>query len=155
MSISRCWVLALLLSLSACAQDKMTAEEQTAQWAIAFFDSFNRDLSPGDLDSWMANWAENAERITPMGDAHGKEHIRRLYEDLNRRYRNMNQEIVGLIVQGNRASVELMTLGIHRATGVEVSMPNVAVLKFTPSGKVVSAHVYLDMKNVERQLQSH
>ena len=36
--------------------------------------------------------------------------------------------------------------------GIKVSMPNVAVLTFNEQGKVTSAHVYLDMKNIESQL---
>ena len=143
----------VLASLGARAQADDSAEPPAAGWAMAFFDSFNQHMNPDNLDRWMANWADNAERITPMGNARGKAEIRRLYEDLQSRYRDMSMEIVGLIAQGNRASVELETRGVHIATGVEVVMPNVAVLRFDQSGKVASAHVYLDMKNVERQIQ--
>ena len=109
-------------------------------------------MNPDNLDRWMENWADNAERITPTGNASGKAEIRLLCEDLQARYRDMSMKIVGLIAEGNRASVELETRGVHKATGVEVIMPNVAVLRFDQEGKVESAHVYLDMKNVERQI---
>lgn len=125
---------------------------QTNQWVTAFFDSFNEDLSQGNLDDWMDNWSEEAERITPMGNAKGKAQIRELYVSLNERYEGMVQTIVGTIIEGRRASVELHTVGIHKATGIEVTMPNVAVLTFNEQGKVTSAHVYLDMKNIENQL---
>ena len=141
-----------LLSLGAHTQESNTVEAPAAEWAEVFFDSFNRHMNPENLDRWMENWAENAERITPMGNARGKAEIRRLYQDLQSRYRDMSMEIVGVIAQGNRASVELETRGIHKATGVEVVMPNVALLRFDREGKVESAHVYLDMKNVERQI---
>ena len=142
----------VLASFSARAQDDNSAEPPAADWAVAFFDSFNQHMNPENLDRWMENWADDAERITPMGNARGKADIRRLYQDLQSRYRDMSMEIVGLIAQDNRASVELETRGIHKATGVEVVMPNVAVLRFDREGKVESAHVYLDMKNVERQI---
>ena len=64
----------------------------------------------------------------------------------------MVQEITGTIIEGRNASVELNTVGVHRETGIKVSMPNVAVLTFNEQGKVTSAHVYLDMKNIESQL---
>ncbi len=142
----------VLASPAAGAQGVDSAEAPAAGWAVAFFDSFNQHMNPDNLDRWMENWADDAERITPMGNARGKAEIRRLYLDLQSRYRDMSMEIVGLIAQDNRASVELETRGIHKATGVEVVMPNVAVLRFDREGKVESAHVYLDMKNVERQV---
>lgn len=143
----------VLISLSAHSHDERPLEEQTSRWATAFFESFNQHMNPGSLDRWMENWADNAERRTPMGNAKGRVEIRRLYESLQVRYRDMHMEIVGLIVQGNRASVELETRGIHRETGREVAMPNVALLKFNPAGEVVSAHVYLDMENIARQIK--
>ena len=135
---------------TASAQDRLSS--QTNQWVTAFFHSFNADLMQGDLDAWMDHWADDAERMTPMGNAKGKAAIRELYVRLSQNYEGMVQRVVGTIIEGNNASVELDTRGIHRATGIEVSMPNVAVLTFNEQGKVTSAHVYLDMKNVERQL---
>jgi hypothetical protein len=145
--------MVVLVSLGAHSRDNDGAEAPAAGWALAFFDSFNQHMNPDNLDRWMENWADDAERITPMGNARGKVEIRRLYEDLQSRYRDMSMKIVGLIAQDDRASVELETRGIHKATGIEVFMPNVAVLRFDPQGKVASAHVYLDMRNVERQIQ--
>ncbi len=132
------------------AQD--TERSQVNHWVTAFFHSFNEDLMRGDMDAWMENWAQQAERITPMGNAKGKTQIRQLYISLNQRYEAMVQEITGTIIEGRNASVELRTVGIHKDTGIKVSMPNVAVLAFNEQGKVISAHVYLDMKNIEKQL---
>ena len=132
------------------AQD--TERSQVNHWVTAFFQSFNEDLMRGNMDAWMENWAEQAERITPMGNAKGKAQIRQLYVSLNQRYEAMVQEITGTIIEGHNASVELHTVGIHRETGIKVSMPNVAVLAFNEQGKVISAHVYLDMKNIEKQI---
>lgn len=122
------------------------------RWVVAFFDAFNRELNEGDLDSWMSHWAEGAVRITPMGDAEGKAQIRALYADLLSRYRDLRHAIVATVIEGNRASVELHTVGTHRESGIEVHMPNVAILEFDANGKVTSARVYLDMKHVQDQL---
>ena len=136
--------------VTANAQD--AERSQVNHWVTAFFQSFNEDLMRGDMDAWMENWADQAERITPMGNAKGKAQIRQLYISLSQRYEDMVQEITGTIIEGRNASVELNTVGVHRETGIKVSMPNVAVLKFNEQGKVTSAHVYLDMKNIESQL---
>ena len=136
--------------VTANAQD--AERSQVNHWVTAFFQSFNEDLMRGDMDAWMENWAEQAERITPMGNAKGKAQIRQLYISLSQRYEAMVQEITGTIIEGRNASVELNTVGVHRETGIKVSMPNVAVLTFNEQGKVTSAHVYLDMKNIESQL---
>ena len=136
--------------VTANAQD--AERSQVNHWVTAFFQSFNEDLMRGDMDAWMENWADQAERITPMGNAKGKAQIRQLYISLSQRYEDMVQEITGTIIEGRNASVELNTVGVHRETGIKVSMPNVAVLTFNEQGKVTSAHVYLDMKNIESQL---
>lgn len=128
------------------------ATEKVERWVVEFFEAFNHYVRPGKLDRWMVQWAEGAERYTPMGNAKGKENIRNLYEDLIARYKNMDQKIVGLVVQGNRASVELMTKGIHKASGVEVIIPNVALLTFDADGRVSKARVYFDSNYVESQI---
>src|SRR5690606_11128066 len=110
--------------VTANAQD--TERSQVNHWVTAFFQSFNEDLMQGDMDAWMENWAEQAERITPMGNAKGKAQIRQLYISLSQRYEAMVQEITGTIIEGRNASVELHTVGVHRETGIKVSMPNVA-----------------------------
>jgi len=126
--------------------------EQVERWVVTFFDAFNTYVRPGQLDQWMTHWSDGAKRYTPMGDAEGKNNIRKLYEDLISRYENMDQKIIGLVVQGNRASVELMTKGTHKATGVEVSIPNVALLTFDADGRVAKARVYFDSNYVASQI---
>lgn len=126
--------------------------EQVERWVTTFFEAFNAYVRPGQLDQWMTHWSNGAKRYTPMGDAEGKKHIRKLYEDLIGRYENMDQKIVGLVVQGNRASVELMTKGTHKASGVEVFIPNVALLTFDADGRVEKARVYFDSNYVESQI---
>ena len=140
---------AFMVGNTALAED--SAEQLTAKRASAFFASFNENMSPAGLDRWMTNWAEDATRLTPMGNAHGKAEIRKLYEALQGRYTEMRMEIVGLIVQGSRASVQLDTRGVYKATGRTVTMPNVAIVEFNDAGKVKRAQVYMDMKDIARQ----
>lgn len=125
---------------------------QTNLWAMQFFASFNKNLNQGNMDGWMDQWTDDATRITPIGSANGKSAIRSLYVQLTKDYENIYHSIVGTIVEPQRASVELLTIGTHRETGIKVTIPNVAILAFNRQGKVSAAHVYLDVKNIEDQL---
>lgn len=144
----------LVASINAYPQD-IENRAQVNAWVVAFFDSFNRNLTQGKMDTWMESWAEGAQRKTPMGDADGKAEIRALYEGLIGRYSGLTHSILDTVIEGKRASVELMTVGIHRESGNRVSIPNVALLTFTDSGQVARAHVYLDLKNIENQISTN
>lgn len=147
-------LLSIIVALGAAGAHAHDDHERARieQWVTAFFESFNRDLNRGDMDAWMENWAAGAERITSMGNARGRAEIRALYADLMGRYEHLEHRILDRIIEGNRASVELMTTGVHRATGREVRIPNVAVLTFDDEGRVSSAHVYLDRKGIDAQI---
>lgn len=125
----------------------------TQEWVTSFFHSFNQDLVKGDMDAWMENWSPNARRDTPMGCAVGRAQIRLLYEELLDQYDELEQQIYHQISEENQAAVELLTTGVHRATGKRVEMPNVALLTFDERGLVKCAKVYMDMKQVEAQIQ--
>lgn len=142
---------ALLFSIGTQAHNVEDSDRVNA-WVVAFFNSFNDNLTQGRMDAWMESWAPNAQRRTPMGNADGKEEIRALYQGLTERYSGLTHTIVDTVVEGRRASVELITVGVHRDSGNRVVIPNVALLTFNHEGKVALAKVYLDLKNIDRQI---
>ena len=88
-----------------------------------------------------------------MVNANGTSEIRALYDSIVDNYSGRTHTSTDTVIEGNQASVELITVGIHRETGNQVTIPNVALLTFNESGKVSKAHVYLDMKNIENQIR--
>ena len=119
-------------------------ERKTNEYATAFWDSFNNDLSNGKLDEYLSHWDEKAERITPTVHARGIEEIRATYESYLAAFSDFHQLETRRIVDGNVIVSELITTARDNATGKVLRLPNVAIVEVNEKGKVTRARVYLD-----------
>ena len=122
------------------------AEQQsrTDIFATTFWNSFNGDLSSGRLEKYLTLWHENAERITPTIHAKGIEEIRATYQSYLSNFSDFHQTEIRRITQDNIAVSELITRATNIKTGEELTLPNVAIVEFDESGKVIRARVYYD-----------
>ncbi len=121
-------------------------EERTNEYASAFWNSFNKDLSSGALEVYLKHWDDNAERITPTVHAKGIKAIRAVYENYLATYSDFHQQEIRRIVDGNVVVSELVTTARNKASGEILSLPNVAIVEFNDGGKVSRARVYLDTR---------
>ena len=121
-------------------------EEKINTYASAFWNSFNQDLSSGELETYLEHWADNAERITPSRHDKGKAAIRVTYRNYLNTYDDFHQEELRRVTEGNTVVSELLTRARHKVTGDLLSLPNVAILEFNEEGKVRRARVYLDTR---------
>lgn len=121
-----------------------TQENMTNQYATAFWNSFNTELSAGNLEVYLRHWDKNAERITPTVHAKGIEEIRATYQKYLDAFSDFQQTELRRIVDGNVVVSELLTNARNKATGKLLSLPNVAIVEFNDQGKVMRARVYLD-----------
>lgn len=121
-----------------------TEESLTNGYATAFWNSFNNDLAAGELETYLAHWDENAERITPTLHARGIDAIRATYKSYLAAYDDFHQTELRRLVDGNVVVSELLTRARDKKTGAVLSLPNVAILEFNDRGKVSRARVYLD-----------
>jgi ketosteroid isomerase-like protein len=142
----------LLMSPKAQATETMD-EERTNDYATAFWNSFNTDLSAGNLEVYLDHWDENAERITPTVHAKGKMEIRATYESYLAAYSDFHQTELRRIVDGNVVVSELLTRARDKVSGAVLSLPNVAIVEFNEAGKVIRARVYLDTRKFNPQPQ--
>jgi len=145
----RITLLAVLLSIQLLAISQTLWAENIDEDKInahvsAFWNSFNTDLSAGELDTYLSHWDENAERITPTVHAKGMKEIRATYESYLTAFSDFHQTELRRIVEGNIVVCELVTRAKNRKTGVSLSLPNVAILEINEKGKVMRARVYLD-----------
>ncbi len=136
----------LLFCSSRLYSEEAIDESRTHQYATNFWNSFNTELSPDTLELYLNNWDDNAERITPTAHAKGKQAIREVYEKYLAAYSDFHQEEIRRIVDGNIVVSELLTTARNKASGISLSLPNVAIVEFNEKGKVIRARVYLDTR---------
>ena len=121
-------------------------ENPVEQFADRFWNSFNQHLAKGALDVYLDNWDEQAERITPTVHARGIEEIRATYEGYLQTYSDLNQTEVRRVVDGNLVISELVTEAKRKSDGSVLSLPNIALVEFNQTGKVIRARVYMDTR---------
>ena len=147
-------VLALVLSIAGSPALGQSDVAQASRLTDAFLQTFNRDFAAGNLDPWMALWAENAERSGPRGGQRGKAEIRKVYENLQSRFEGLNLgREVRRVIQGRVVAWEGVVTGVHRETGKSIALPIVAIMTFDRADLIGSAHFYLDLAGLGRQLK--
>lgn len=122
-------------------------ESRTDEYATAFWNSFNTDLSAGALEVYLSHWDENAERITPTVHAKGINEIRATYQSYLNAYSDFHQTELRRVIDGNVVISELLTRARDKVSGALLSLPNVAIVEFNEAGKVIRARVYMDTRN--------
>lgn len=123
-----------------------TLENKTNEYATAFWNSFNTELSAGKLETYLAYWDVNAERITPTVHAKGIKEIRATYQSYLDAFSDFQQTEIRRIIDSNVVVSELLTTARNKVTGEFLSLPNVAIVEFNNQGKVIRARVYLDSR---------
>lgn len=147
-------VLALLLSLAGSPAFGQSDGAQAGRLTDSFLETFNRAFSAGNLEPWMALWAENAERSGPRGSQRGKAEIRKVYENLYSGFEGLNLgREVRRVIQGRVVAWEGVVTGVHRETSKPIALPIVAILAFGRANLIGSAHFYLDLAGLGRQLK--
>ncbi|MFC5367201.1 ester cyclase [Salinirubrum litoreum] len=67
----------------------------------------------GDLDAIDEIFAENVVTHTPMGELHGPEAIRELYESESKGFANSTETIHSVIAEGDTVAMRLTESGVH------------------------------------------
>lgn len=117
--------------------------EETERAFRAFVTSFNTHLHAGQLEEWMRNWTEDAERITPEGTARGIAAIRDFYAKYIAARRGATLTPKQVVIQGNRVACEGIVETTDRLTGRKTILP-VAMFFELRGSQLCRAHAYFD-----------
>lgn len=122
-------------------------------------ESYNRH----DLDGYLADYAEDAELVGPIGTFRGLRAIREHNAEELAAFADMQITIDRVVVEDNVAVVEYRYSGTHtgplklrsgetlKATNRGVAGPGVDIITYR-DGKVISVHAYLDTVPIFLQL---
>ena len=120
-------------------QETKETDRLTTQW----LDVINTELPNGDIDRFMALWADDALQTSTRGDQRGTGELRAFFAGFKERNSTVQHKEIGRVVQGNHAALRVDWVGTT-LEGKPLRFDISFFLEFDGDGKVKANHVYFD-----------
>jgi hypothetical protein len=129
-------------------------EDATAKRLTVYVESFNQELSKGNIDAWMALFADRAERKLPGGVQQGLPEIRAAYQGLLETYTGFRLVELSRKVKGHEAVAECQFEAVYKANGNKISQPVRLTIHFDIFGKITSLRADYDPEALAKQMRA-